>query len=106
MFVLQLNEMHGKAEYLEPVAVAETREALLDFMAREKVDPYTDTDQSSMYFAGDYKWGKRFRKGGPLEWYNPPFDMNAAIVDIGDELIAAQNAVEHFNRFVSRLIKV
>jgi hypothetical protein len=41
-------------------AWAETETALLDLMESERVQPYTDEG-----------WHKTFRKGGPLEWFNP-----------------------------------
>ena len=79
MFVLRLNPMQCNAEVTQPVARAETREALLDFMRRERVDPYTT----------DNRWNKCFRQDGPLEWFNDPGPSMepwigvSAIVDIG-----------------------
>jgi hypothetical protein len=74
MWLLLLNRMTDeKVEYLTPVAVAESREALEAFVASERV-PYYQTDN----------WGKEFRQGGPLEWFNPPmFDPERSFVDIG-----------------------
>jgi hypothetical protein len=63
MFVLWLNPMRGRAEERRAVAKAETLEALKRFIEREMVEPYKDDD-------GHNVWGKEFRKGGPLEWFN------------------------------------
>lgn len=50
-----------KSEVLVAVAKAETIEALLAFLEREKVETYQDGP-----------WYKSHRRGGLLEWYNPP----------------------------------
>lgn len=61
---LRLNDMRSsKIEYSEVVCWAETEQELADLLEREKVEGYDDG-----------KWGKSFRQGGPLEWYNQPFD--------------------------------
>lgn len=60
LFVMRLNDMRApKIEYLTVVCMGTLEEcrALID---RESVDWYSDGN-----------WGKSFRKGGPLEWYNP-----------------------------------
>jgi hypothetical protein len=60
MFILYLNDMRSAhVEDIHPICHAETREALLSFVEGETVPSYTDG-----------RWGKSFRKGGPLEWYN------------------------------------
>ncbi len=78
MWVLMLNDMRSsKAEILEAVAKAETKEQLEAFIERERVEPYSDPIENpredTAYAAFPKSWGKTFRKGGPLEWYNPPF---------------------------------
>lgn len=77
MFVLQLNPMRSRAEDVRPVAYAETREALINFIEAEKVEPYKD-DGSGGYgnehLSSGYSYHKTFRKMGPLEWFNPPPD--------------------------------
>lgn len=65
MWILLLNDMRSsKIEMRREVARAETKQALVDFMARERVEPYRDGH-----------WGKSFRQGGLLEWCNPPYDF-------------------------------
>lgn len=69
IYILWLNDMRAsKVEHLEPVCWAETREGIDDLLTREKVEQYSDP------MAGGGFWGKGYRKGGPLEWFNPPFD--------------------------------
>ena len=70
MWMLSLNDMrHSKSEELTNVAYAETKEELIDFLSREKVESYSIED-------GDKTWGKEYRQGGPLEWFNPPVTPN------------------------------
>lgn len=60
MFVLHLNDMRfPNVEKTVPVCKAETEAELQEFIKRETVQPYSDG-----------RWGKCFRKDGPLEWYN------------------------------------
>lgn len=61
MFALVLNPMTANAERSNYVARADTKEALERFVESERVEPYMDGP-----------WGKCFRKGGPLEWFNGP----------------------------------
>jgi hypothetical protein len=62
VIVLMLNDMRAaQIENLSLVAFAESAEELEDFVRAELVPPYRDGH-----------WGKMFRAGGPLEWFNPP----------------------------------
>jgi len=69
-----------KSEILEPAFRADTREELVAFLARERVDPYRDG-----------RWGKVYRQGGPLEWFNEPmgFEEERAFVEIDIEAAVA-----------------
>ncbi len=90
--------MMGNYERLEAVARAETREALESFLARETVEPYTDDDGANMCGG---KLRKSFRKGGPLEYLNPP-DREECFVSVSlDEWIA--NTVREYERLVNCL---
>lgn len=74
MWVLFLNDMRSSnIENLSPVGRANTKEELIAYLAREKVEPYRDD-----------RWGKTYRQGGPLEWYNPPY--------VSEERLHFQNA--------------
>jgi hypothetical protein len=64
--------MQCRAEAFDSVARASTRQSLLDFIQRERVEPYSDG-----------QWKKVFRKGGPLEWYNPPSFTDTFFIEIG-----------------------
>ena len=60
-WVLLMNDMRSSnIENYSPVCCAATREELVAFYESQKIDPYSDG-----------KWGKSFKQGGPLEWYNP-----------------------------------
>lgn len=64
-YVLALNDMRaGRIQDTYPVCWSEDPEELEALMERESVEPYRDGT-----------WGKTFRQGGPLEWYNRPFFM-------------------------------
>lgn len=95
MWVLQLNPMPSNAEVVTPVGYAETREKLEAYLAAETVEPYQDG-----------QWSKAFRKGGPLEWYNPPLGGEAfinipAMVDIGTQEDWAHQASERYQNFLN-----
>jgi hypothetical protein len=73
MWILQLNDMRmPKVEMMTPVARADSREEIIALLERERVESYRDG-----------QWGKSFRKGGPLEWFNPPWDENECIQNLG-----------------------
>lgn len=77
MWILQLNDMRShKIEMSTTVCRAETKEELETFLERERVDSYKDD-----------MWSKGYRKGGPLEWYNPPWDFTPHIIEIDYSLI-------------------
>lgn len=66
-WILNLNDMRfAHFEELKFVCWANTIEELKDFVNRETVEPYRED-----------KWGKSFRKFGPLEWYNHPSEYSS-----------------------------
>ena len=74
-WVLTLNPMMGKTEDREAVAWAPSKEALQAYIDRERVETYVDDGESA--FSGEpSQFTKHFRKGGPLEWFNPPEDLS------------------------------
>ena len=88
MWVLCLNNMQASnVEILSPVARAESREALQSLLDRERVEPYKDG-----------QWGKVYRQGGPLEWFNPPwgFDSHRHFINVGTSEDAARMAIEQW----------
>lgn len=98
MWVLLLNDMRApKVEILSPVVRADTREALEAFLKREEVEAYTDG-----------RWGKVYRKGGPLEWFNRPWDFeaNRHFVDAGTREESAFRAAREWDQNVLPLPKV
>lgn len=77
-WVVLLNDMRSaNFENVQPVACAETREELEAFVEGQRVKVYQD-DGGGPGKCGHYGtsayWGKSFCKGGPLEWFNPPYD--------------------------------
>lgn len=77
LFGLVLNPMRGRSEEQRLLAVSESREELMAYWLAEKVEPYTDEDGGvspslEAYHPGPYRWHRSYRKGGPLEWFNPP----------------------------------
>lgn len=102
MFVLQLNPMMGHYEQLTAVAAAESAEALQAFVESEKVEPYSDDDGANMCSG---KLRKSFRKGGPLEFLNPP-DRPECIVDVGTAEDWAERARKDFEEQVGALLRV
>jgi hypothetical protein len=97
MWILQLNDMRApKIEMNTIVCKAETKEELQDLLVHELVEPYKED-----------KWGKTYRKGGPLEWYNPPFSFSgsfgAHLIDIGTEDSWAEDARMSYRESVSEI---
>ena len=77
MWILRLNDMRDpQVGILTPVARAETKEGLLNFLEREKTESYKEED----------KWAKCFKSEGPLAWYNEPVGPDDYhFVDVGTE---------------------
>lgn len=99
MWVLLLNDMRASnIENICPVCRAATKEQLLAYLAKEKVEPYTDEKNG-------YKWGKTYRKGGPLEWYNSPYmhDEHLHFKNAGHEDEWAANARRSYQERVGNL---
>lgn len=73
MFILFLNDVRSpKVGDMTAVCRSETKQALKDLIARETAAPYRD--RVAPPGTPSYVYVKSFRKGGPLEWYNPPSD--------------------------------
>lgn len=87
MFILQLNDMRmSQVQILTPVMRSESGPALKAFIEDEKVERYTDG-----------QWGKIFKKDGPLEWYNPAYEGNDGIIDVGTVDDWQEDAVKAYN---------
>ena len=89
--------------HVEPVARAETKEELIAFLKREKVELYKDEGLNHHHVGSGYKYSKSFRKGGPLEWRNFPLDFDSPqhFVDVGTKkdciTRASEAAVEQWD---------
>ncbi len=78
MWILQLNDMRdARVEWMTPVCWADTRQELEAFIERQKVETYKDGT-----------WAKSFRQGGPLEWFNLPYDADNNIFELSLPTVA------------------
>jgi len=95
VFVLCLNEMHmAHFEDKIPVCYATTAEALQQLIEEERVPYYQD----GTWEGGGHPWGKEFRKGGPLEWYNQPSGTHIAEAYLGQVLVHGIPEVSEFKQ--------
>jgi hypothetical protein len=69
-YTLILNPMMGNTESGSQFGPFLTREAALAFHDGERVELYTDEGVNT-FDGGTKRYSKTFRKGGPLEWFNP-----------------------------------
>lgn len=93
VFVLFLNDMRSdRIENMSVAARASTREALIAFVASERVEPYTTEC--------DYR-PVPFRKDGPLEWFNEPYGL-----DIEECIREHLSPVEHMRAYKERLAAI
>lgn len=71
IWVLCLNDMRSpNFEKLQPVIWSDDVGALKALLDRERVTPYLENYVNG--YGESLTWGKSFRRGGPLEWCNPP----------------------------------
>lgn len=84
-WLLQMNHMRGRTEDMVYICYAETKEELVELLEKERVETY-QTEGENLYSGLKTKWTKVFRKGGPLEWMNPPGENRQDnFIDIGTE---------------------
>lgn len=81
VYGLILNPMRGNTEAGSLVAISYNRAKIIDWYdSLLEVEPYVEADSGSFECHGDiHNWHKCFKKGSPLEWYNPcdkDFAMN------------------------------
>lgn len=97
MWILRLNDMRTpKIEMYEVVARCEDPDKLDQWVQLEKVEPYMDE-----------QWGKVFRKGGPLEWYNEPYNQyGQGIFNICSEEEYVEDARQRYREFVNSVYLV
>ena len=62
--------MTGAAEHMSPICWSETKEQLVAFVNSQLApEPYQDVSDHWQH-GSNYTWGKVFRKGSVLEWFN------------------------------------
>jgi hypothetical protein len=75
LYLLRLNDMRSpQIEIMTDICVGTHRD-LKEFIQNETDAPYTDR-------GGSRPWHKTFRKGGPLEWFNPPSELFGSFVQL------------------------
>jgi len=112
MFALYLNDMRAAhSEDMVLVAVSDDKLKLLTFVTGEQVPSYVDAGEHTIVHDTDfvaanaggpvhervptYRWGKCFRKGGPLEWFNgKPGPVESWFTEILDEETYVTRATE------------
>ena len=77
LYLLYLNNMRGPCEAYECVAIASSHNALLSYYnSMLEAKPYEDSNNEIADNYGQYhSYNKFFKKGSPLEWYNPDFKI-------------------------------
>lgn len=69
---LILNPMTRNTGDSELIAWSDDKDKLMDFYNDHKVEPYKEEGHASFECHGNsHTWRKVFKKGSPLEWYNP-----------------------------------
>lgn len=86
IYALVLNMMRDRTERADVVAVSDSLLELQEWEAAQReATPYDDLGTSG-FDGSPQTFRKVYKKGGPLEWYNPPDSM--------------ENADEHFGHGV------
>ena len=70
-YVLYMNPMMGRTEDVRSIKRFPSIEAARQFYDGEMVPSYQDEGRNAFGWGGSKTYCKSFKKGGPLEWYNP-----------------------------------
>lgn len=89
-FGLFLNPMTGRCEDRVVVFTAKSQQALLKLLRDNLVEPYEEKGIHPVSGKLDHLYRKTFKKGSPLEWFNPPYELphdkyQFGILSIGTE---------------------
>lgn len=107
IYILVMNPMMGHTENRSAVAMSFEKEKLHQWYQDQICDPWTDEGENSFEPTGDmggyynehHIWRKYFRRGSPLEWFNPIFDENLSIYGHGvDHCWVNEDMLEEFKR--------
>lgn len=72
IFFLVLNPMRSNTEAADIVAWAYYLDKVQNWYKSQRCEEYTDEGAPSFPVHGKtHQWAKSFKKGSPLEWYNP-----------------------------------
>ena len=69
-FALHLADMRGNVDRTEAIAVFTTMDNLIRWVASQE-GSWTDDTMTPDNFGRRHNYSKAYRKGTPLEWYNP-----------------------------------
>ena len=70
VWALNMNMMRNRVELVNTVATSYDKQKLIDWVESQKAEtPYSDPTKIDPHDLGS--WHKTFKKGSPLEWYNP-----------------------------------
>ena len=72
-FTLSLNPIRGSMEDCHLITTVQNRETVQFLYDQEVVKPYRELENPDDPTSKSYL--KHFKKGGPLEWYNPLHQM-------------------------------
>lgn len=72
IWILELANMHGQVDKARCIAIFDEYQKLKDwYNSQLSEQPYKDKGYNSYTGNNDYEYHKVFKKGSPLEWYNP-----------------------------------
>ena len=101
-FILRMNPMRGRAEDIKIIIASLERERVVNFYNEQLVEPYTEEGSPSFPVHGDkYLWRKTFKKGGPLEWFNP-IDLNKVDHAFGHGISEEWAQLRDIDAFIQR----
>lgn len=81
VFALCLANMRGGVDKANPVASFDDLQKLKSYYASQLAGaPWTDEASPDYpdYFGVSHPWNKVFKKGSPLEWYNPAHNLEVS----------------------------
>lgn len=87
--ILYLADMRGNVDNIRAIAIFTEPEKMRDYLKSQmSPEPWTD-EPSADYFGLIHSYHKVFKRGSPLEWFNPPSlngdDVRSQWVDTIDQ---------------------
>ncbi len=112
LYELHLNGIEDKAELRQFVAVSPCLKSIQEFYLENVTTPYQEVYPHFNLGITDYTWKKYFLKNGPLEFFNPlynlamldPHERNFYLYPLGLGVLSSWVPQEHWDQFKSQLI--